>query len=77
MNVSDSQRVHVYTVHDDDDAEVIREALDGEGIPCEIEPPSADSRGVPNIRLLVPPDYVTDARAFLVELEARFSDEEE
>lgn len=78
MNATKPQLTHVYTVHDEHEATILVEALAGEGIACTIEElPDGGRPGIPNIKLLVAAADVQDARSFLVELEARFSDEEE
>lgn len=69
---------HVYTVGDLAEAQLVKDALDGEGIPCVVEGENQGGfAGVLSIRLLVPAAHVESARAYLIALEDRFSDEEE
>jgi hypothetical protein len=66
--------IEVAGVGDDDEAEIIAGLLESEGIPCEIEGPSASpwpenlgSLGV--ARVMVPADRAAEAKALIAERE--------
>ena len=66
--------VEVASVGDDEEAEIIAGLLESEGIPCEIEGPSAspfpENLGALGAsRVLVPPDRADEARALIAERE--------
>lgn len=70
--------VHVYTVNEPTEAELLKETLEVEGIPCAIEGENQGGfAGVLQIRLFVPAEHAVEAREFLLELESEHHDEEE
>lgn len=69
--MSDQEFVEVYTVTDPTQAEMLKNALEAEGIFCAIEGENqAGFTGVFEIRLFVPVDVAERARKFLEQHEA-------
>ncbi len=76
--MSQSNLVPVYSVGEPTHAELVKDALELEGIPCFVEGENQGSFvGVLEIRLLVPADRAVAAREFILEHEDRYHDEEE